>query len=118
MPTRQSTRRHEAEAVQGDGAWVTMRRLTFAEGNQFRAARRKVNDLPEGDARDTAEAALYVAIYADLVIGWNWVDDDGAPLPQPSEDPTVIGRLTDQELEFLADLAFGSAERLGKSDSN
>ena len=36
-----------------------------------------------------------------LVKKWNWVDDDGEPLPEPSEE--VIANLPYAELKFLAD---------------
>ena len=42
-----------------------------------------------------------------MVVGWNWVDDDGEPFPDPSinnGEILVSGRLTFDEQLFLSKL--------------
>lgn len=87
MPRRQSIVRVAAEEVQGEDAYVEMQRLTVGQ-------RRFLSG--EGMTEERSSPVL-----CEAVKGWNWVWEDGSPMPLPSRDPTVMERLTDMELAFL-----------------
>ena len=113
MAQRQGIIRVDASDVQGDGAYVVVRKLGYA---QRQMATRMMADafggkLPQNlqgtDITLTSEFLAGNDAYTrDLltanVIEWNWVDDAGKALPVPSADPSVIERLTDDEVNFLA----------------
>jgi hypothetical protein len=78
----------DCEEVQGEGAYAKFKRPSWLDIRQ-------ASDQ-EGEDRSTALEALKA-----LLIEWNWVDDDGEPLPLPSEDPDVFDRMPWQEVNFL-----------------
>ena len=49
--------------------------------------------------------------FKDHIKEWNWVDDDGAPLPQVKDAPDVIDTLTMDEVSALS-------EALGATDDD
>jgi hypothetical protein len=80
MPERKykAVRKVESDEVQGPGSWVVLRAPTLAD----------VINVPDGD--DVA---------SHLVVDWNWVDDDGNPLPKPT--PEYVKGIPFQELNFI-----------------
>lgn len=101
MPKRQNLRRFPSEEVQGEDSYVVVSRLTVGEA-------READRLRKADDTDSFEAIS--KFYRDHVHAWNWVDDDGEPLPLPKDDPAVIDMLTDREFEFVAECLAGSEE--------
>ena len=93
MPKRQSTKRVDSAAVQGDGSWVDVRRITYGMGIDAQA----LKDVTETSALDEFNRNLLTY----LVAGWNWVDEDGNDLPIPEDDPNVINGLLDTEIFWL-----------------
>ena len=98
MPQRQGTRTIDSKEVQGEGSWVEMRR---PKGRDIKEAMRK--------SREDAEDAGGMKTYTDSMdllrahtLEWNWVDDNGKPLAQPT-DPDVFDELTDDEIRFLSE---------------
>lgn len=77
MPERQR-KRVDCKDVQGEGAYMLIQPLTFAE----RTSGLDVNGLMEH------------------VVEWNWVDWDGNQLPLPHNDE-ARQLLTDWETEFI-----------------
>jgi hypothetical protein len=53
-----------------------------------------------------------LGLFKRRVRDWNWVDEDGEPLPNPQEDPNVLDTLTDEEFNFLVGCIKGSEEEL------
>lgn len=94
MPERKNEQRVDAAAVQGAGAYVIVRPLTYGEA---KAIRRRAADLPEAE-----QSALSELLLIDKVVGWNWVDAAGQLLPLPASDPGVLERLTLEEVTFLS----------------
>lgn len=73
MPERQApTFRVPTEDVQGEGSWIELRKITYGT--------RKAYQDDEVDPID---------IIAGHIAGWNWVDSEGDPLPQPGEGGTL-----------------------------
>jgi len=103
MPKRISVETHESVSVQGDGSWVKIVRPTVG---QMKAVQRNVaqgKQLDEAD-QDIANFEVGVSLIRECVLEWNWVDNDGAPLPQVKTTPTVVDELTDLEMMYLVKL--------------
>lgn len=107
MPQRvhKMVERLPSDPVQGDDSWVEMRRPAEDDIRKYRIAR------TGGQSNED----LGFEALRDLVIAWNWVDDKGQPLPQPTDDPTVFKRLTDYELVFLLEFVQGPSEETLKN---
>jgi len=94
MPERinKLLRRVDSEQVQGTGSYVLMKSPT-------------IEDIREGQLPDTSDRMASmdygVGLLGKLVKGWNWVDDNGDPLPDPSVE--VINGLPYAEIKFLMD---------------
>lgn len=88
MPKRQNVKRLVSAAIQGDDSWVEVRKPTVKE------------------AREMAGIGGNESL-ARIVLGWNWVDDEGGPLPQPKDDPNVFELLTADEITFINDALTG-----------
>lgn len=101
MPKRQSVKTHDSDEVQGDGSKVV---LSSVKVREIRALR-KLGDDPNFDEFEGG-----VALLSKHIVKWNWVDDEGKPLPQPKEDPDVIDELTNEESEFLVGLLIGASK--------
>lgn len=99
MPQQKRERRVDAKEVQGEGAYVLMRPLTYGESKEIRHA---ASDMNGDDKLATTEKLI-----TDHLIGWNWGDPDGESLPLPSEDKTVFSRLTNEEMNFLGKALHG-----------
>lgn len=78
------TYRVDSESVQGEGSFVEFKNLTWGEAKEFFGR-------PSGDLDNIA------ARIAD----WNWTDEDGQPLPLPSEKPEIMQELMAWEVSFL-----------------
>ena len=101
MPKRLRVQKFLSTKVQGDDSWVRVSPLTVGEMRANRKQRKEKNF----DAFD-----LGLTILKAHVVEWNWVDDDGEPLPQMPEHPEVVELLTDTEVAFLGDCIQGSEE--------
>lgn len=127
MPKRKSVVTIDCDEVQGEDSWIKLRQLTFAEMRvllkELHARRKKRRkeikaDLAEfGEESgvrpiDPEELEDSVRLCLDHIVAWNWVDDDGNPLPQPGECPEVLEQLTNAEMQFLgAKLGTGPADQ-------
>lgn len=99
MPQRDSTRRLDSSEVQGDGSYVVFRRLEVGLVKEIRSN-------PNGKTNLELNMDSILA----CVVDWNWVDDEGTPLPLPNEDPTVLDKLFFSETDFLIDAIWGTDE--------
>lgn len=82
--------RVDSSAVQGEGSFVIVDRITWGLMQEL---------LPNADKLNEKEIAMQ--IIPKLVVAWDWVDDDDNPLPQPKDNPEVFDQLNDAEIEFL-----------------
>lgn len=101
MPQRQRIRRFSSVEIQGEDSWVEVSRLTVGEA-------REAGQLQNDPDLDSFEAVS--KMYQEHIFNWNWVNDDGEPLPLPVNDPGVIDKLTDLEFSFLGNCVAGSEE--------
>jgi len=134
MAKRQRTRR-VTPTVQGVDSFVEIRELTVGEAKVFQRERERLDakqrrlqaqraqlqeaadlngEAAEMDAQiadlieevnQTANKAL-----AEMVIAWDWVDDDDNPLPQPHNNPDVLDLLIPSEVEFIVDALKGEGD--------
>lgn len=102
MPQRKAIRRVATPEVQGEDSWVEVRRLQVGEWLAL-----QTNGAEMTQAASTRQG---LDVLASHVVGWNWVDDDGKPLPQLTADPTVLEKLTDEETLCLMRLLQGPSE--------
>lgn len=119
MPERISTRTYSTEDVQGKDSWIKLRGMTLGEainirqeaeeraGFWFRLGAllgrlfKKAPTQSEVAHRNTEWAFRFVR-------DWNWVDDQGEPLPKPEADPDVRFRLTLEEMRCITDCVNGA----------
>ena len=109
MPQRRpSTTRVDTSEVQGDESFVVLRKLKVGEVENLhkRRDREKWSDFKFGKV-----------VMATRILEWNWVDDGGDPLPQPSEDLKVMDQLTEDESNFLAKLQMEEMDEAATKNS-
>lgn len=94
-----------SEKIQGEGSWVKVKSLRLKKMRDIRNQRGK-----EGDDFDAFEVG--VDLLVDHLVDWNWVDDNDQPMAIPSDDPSVLDTLTDQEIEFLTGVIAPSTKDL------
>lgn len=99
MPKRQTVKRYETDEIQGEGSFVKVSGVKIREI-------RKIKKLSDDPDYDQFEGGLEMV--ANHILDWNWIDDEGEPLPLPKDDPAVVDELTNQETEYLAELLIGS----------
>ena len=93
MPERLNKKFHRVDSteVQGEGSWIIIRKIGFEIVLNQNAAELKNADQNMELAYQATKTVLYE---------WNWVDDEGTPLPQPKDDPEVFDELTVEEQLF------------------
>lgn len=124
MPKRQNTIKLNSEEVQGKDSYVIVRRPTVAEVKQWqkesrdltKERKRKEKELknnPELE-EELEEGDIVIEMSSERlathIVGWNWVDDDGNPLPNPNNNIEIFDILTDDEFTFLGNCLLGNAE--------
>ena len=72
--------RVDSEEVQGPGSWVEFQRPTWGISDHV----------------STGRELLELCI-----VGWNWTDDNGDPLPLPAEHPGIVSEIPYQEANWL-----------------
>ena len=102
MPQRKSTHRYDATEVQGEGAYVVVRTTSYGQQKNFVRNSESMTDYEKQLAIE--------AMIVENVIEWNWVNDDGEPLPLPKNDPGIMEELTANEVVFLGEAIAGQAD--------
>lgn len=91
MAQRMAVRRIPTEEVQGEDSFIVASMVTL-------------EDWDEVDKKQKKGEPYVVAmrdVMARRVLDWNWVDDDGKPLPKPKGNPSVFAKLTGPEIEVV-----------------
>jgi len=86
---RRSTLQIATPEIQGDDSWVEV--VVFTVGERL--------SLPASIIKNE--------LIKERVIGWNWVDKAGDPLPQPDGTDEMINVLTTFEVAALFDVVIG-----------
>ena len=87
------TKRIDTKDVQGEGSYVVLRPITWAEQKGIRSA------LDSGGLDNIQETERILSQY---LLEWNWTGDDDAALPAPNT-PGVFDKLTMEEVGYLVD---------------
>jgi len=106
MAKRLNVYRVDSSIVQGEGSFVEIRALTRDQAKEDRKELVAARDLSDDQQEEASDAWI-----ASMVAGWDWVDDNGLPLPLPGTDVSVIGKLSIQELGFLVETIEGQITR-------
>lgn len=103
MSKRQNVKTIPTPELQGDDSWVKLKMPTVEQFNHMLELQRESEAATlAGDKTKMADMEFAArAAMSLLVIGWNWVDDDDEPLPQPAGNPEVFGKLTMEEIRFI-----------------
>lgn len=101
---RRNIRRVASDAVQGAGSWVSVRIISFGEAKRITA------ETGNADANSAATIAMTERLIREHLVDWSWRDDNGNPLPLPSQDANVIDQLTVEEIAFLGTAINGNAD--------
>lgn len=105
MPQRTGRTVRVEGGPQGEDAYVVIKRMTVDEGSAFA----KLLANAQGEGAEELEAAVREST-SQLTIDWNFVGDDGEPLPKPNGNPAVFGQLLTNELEWLFQAIMGSTD--------
>ena len=97
---RKLTHRHDSKAVQGEGTWVELRKLTMGEMKRIGQDVDAEGNIPFSERK-----------IRECVTAWNWTDEDGNALPIPSEDEAVLDALTSDEFDYLCKCIVGAGDR-------
>lgn len=108
MAKRKNHRVVASTELQGEGSFIIVSPMTYGEERDM-----LLNPL-EGEERLARNEKHVVA----HVHNWNWVDDDGNPLPLPADDPSVLKRLSRDEWNFVISAINGDPNVLGASPSS
>lgn len=112
MAKRITATRFNSEAVQGEGSFVVMSQLTVKEAKSLFNQSRGTAIGDTGETQElTAKDEQIIEVSFDTigahVVAWDWVDDNGDPLPLPKDDPGAIDLLNIDEVKFLAECLTG-----------
>lgn len=111
MPQRMSVRRIATPELQGDDSYVVVSTITLGDAREWqKASKRKDFDVIQ----------FASGIIAERIVDWNWVDDEGNPLPLPRKLEhdarlALIASLTDDELTLLMDAVQGPTKTEAKN---
>jgi len=87
---------------QENGSYVVLKRPKWKMLRQALGAFQNA-----GGESNQAEAGLAMmeVLLPLMVVEWNWVDEDGQPMPLPSRDPTVLDEMDPAAALFLINRA-------------
>jgi hypothetical protein len=122
MAKRQSIYVINSPDIQGEGSWIKVKRVEYGEAKkvnrQLRLMKREKEQAAAGAGNGRSEDEVQDALtayndawIAEHLLDWNWVDDEGVPLPAPSKDPTVLDRLDVQEMAFIDEVLTGERDQ-------
>ena len=119
MPKRQRIKQHPCDEVQGEDSWVKIKSPEYgliieamemmAESEQEDAGSK--NQKRSEALKNLAQAELGERILGQAIVEWNWVKDDGTPMPQYDPESWNARKITLDEVMFLLDLVLGDSKR-------
>jgi hypothetical protein len=84
----------DSSEIQGEGSFVKIKNISLNEILEH-------SQSADGKPSDEEAAQLGLQILDDMIVEWDWVDDDDEPLPVPAENPGTIASLPFQESSWL-----------------
>ena len=117
MPKRVTTRRIETPELQGEESYIEVKLISFGMSRQIRVFEmlgnaRVRNDLKPDEIGKLVdqESKLTENVIFDHLLGWNWVNDNGEPLPLPKTSGD-LDKLTLDEIFFILNCIKGTPEK-------
>ena len=84
----------DSSEIQGEGSFIKIKNISL---NEILDRTQNMNGKPSAE-----EAAhLGLQVLDDMIVDWDWVNDDDEPLPVPAENPGTIADLPFQESSWL-----------------
>jgi len=80
----------DSAEIQGPGSFVKIKSLSLQEIMSH-----------AGNGSKADPAAMGLAVLDEMIVGWDWVDDDDNPLPIPAQNPGTVASLPFQEANWL-----------------
>lgn len=87
----------DSSSIQGEGSFVKIKNLSISEIMQSLGNR----DQGNGKLSEQESAELGLRVLDQMVVDWDWVDDDDNPLPIPAENPGTVAALPFPEASWL-----------------
>lgn len=97
-------KRVPSDAVQGEGSWIEVVGLTLGETKRIAAA------TEANGGNSSAQVELTEQHIREHLVNWNWLDNNGDPLPLPKDDAAVLDRLYIEEITFISKAIIGDPE--------
>lgn len=103
MPQRQTIITVPSDAIQGPDSWVKIRAITHGKAQEMKRLATALIAAEGADKERLQQAydEAGVQMVMDHVFDWNWVDDQGQPLPLPKTQPGILNDLLEMEKDFL-----------------
>jgi len=110
MPKRQREKKVPSEDVMGEDSYVIVRSPKYE--NIVKAIEMTSEEEQEGNSRaqQLAQMKFGEDLLEECIVEWNWVDDDGKPMPQYGNG-TKATDLSLSEVTFLLDKILGDSRR-------
>lgn len=108
MPERQRERTIDCTEVQGKDSWCVVRSPKYEL--VVKAMELELSEDSDDRVRRIAEIELGEELMESAIVEWNWVEDDGTPMPQYGKG-TKATDLTIDEVTFLLDHILGDSRR-------
>ena len=102
-------RKVDSIEVQGEGSYVVLCAMTYGDSKAY------FNRITSDDKSEQYQVGNELLI--KMVHEWNWVDDDGKPLPLPKDDPSVLDSMPIEEIVFLSN-ELGAGIRRSQDSKN
>ena len=87
-------RKVDSTEVQGDDSYVILKAMTYGDSKAY------FGRITSDDKSEQYQVGNELLV--KMIQEWNWVDDEGNPLPLPKDDPTVLDKLPIEEIVFLS----------------
>ena len=131
MPVRTRVTRYKSGPanVQPPDGWVDIKHLSMNEAEEYQEAYAEPDMPYEGDPDDAAAMKAHERLVrkasfkrnaeflAQVVLAWNWVDNQANPLPQPFENPDIFHELLDNEMVFISNCMAGQVDAAEKKET-
>ena len=104
MAKRQNIHTIPTVDLQGEGSFIKIKAMSV---EMFDRAEQRMRDL--AIAQESKDSVTIARLqresyedYAEVIMAWDWVDDEGKELVQPYHNPDVFAQLNIPEMVFIA----------------
>lgn len=118
MPERKRLVTLQTPELQGDDSWITIRKVSGYDGLRLLELRQTMVSAGNGSGEPDYVAAIRETseILLKYLVDWNWVDDNGEPLPDPGEIDDLLKTLSWEEIMGISAAVRRPTEAQGNSD--